>query len=544
MKQSPPNGSSDHDNPKSKKSKFRQESTASKPSDKLRHEEEPQQSAKDGASGKKAAKESRSVEKSKLRADNTGKKLDSAKEKLAKQKPQKPPGALKSVSQAAGLALYTKVHGKIHEVERDNVGVEAAHRAELIGERACRAQSRFIKQRIRTQPARRVNKLEKQSIKANADLRFREMAQENPELKRGAIKRYSQKRRLRKQYEKKAKEAAVKTAKKASEEAVTTTGKIVHATVRAVGNFITRHPILTLILIACFLVVVILQSCVGSALTIGNTMTGSASLSTYPSEDAEMLAAEAAYATMESALQYQLDNYELLYPGYHEYHYELDEIEHDPYVLISMLSALYEGAWTLGEVQGTLAMLFDLQYTLDVTVTREVRYRTETRYEFDPFTGEIYTISYEVPYNYYICTVTLDNFNLSHLPVYIMSGDSLSRYAIYMATHGNRPDLFPSHLYPRASTLQEYTRYDIPPEYMGDPAFAAIIKEAEKYLGFPYVWGGSRPETSFDCSGFVSWVINQTGWNVGRLGARGLYGICTPVSTANAKPGDLISNNP
>jgi cell wall-associated NlpC family hydrolase len=136
--------------------------------------------------------------------------------------------------------------------------------------------------------------------------------------------------------------------------------------------------------------------------------------------------------------------------------------------------------------------------------------------------------------------VTLDNYNLSHLPAYIMSEDQLSQYAIYMATLGNRPDLFPSHLYPNASTKQDYNHYGIPPEALSDPVFAAIIKEAEKYLGFPYVWGGSKPSTSFDCSGFVPWVINQTGWDVGRLGARGLYSICTPVSPTDARPGDLV----
>lgn len=166
----------------------------------------------------------------------------------------------------------------------------------------------------------------------------------------------------------------------------------------------------------------------------------------------------------------------------------------------------------------------------------ETRYRTET--STDPETGE--TTSEEVPYDYYICYVTLDNFDLSHLPVYIMGEDQVSMYAVYMATLGNRPDLFPQSEYPNASTRQDYLDYDVPPEALEDEVFAAMLAEAEKYLGYPYVWGGSSPSTSFDCSGFVSWVINHSGWDVGRLGAQGLCNICTPVSSANAKPGDLI----
>jgi len=280
-----------------------------------------------------------------------------------------------------------------------------------------------------------------------------------------------------------------------------------------------------------------LLSMCGALFSGGSGIVGA---STYVSEDADMLAAEAAYAGMEAGLQYELDNYAALHPGSDEYRFELDEIGHDPYVLISILSALYDGPWALGDVHGTLATLFERQYSLTKSIASEVRYRMESYDLTDPVTGETTIVRREVSYNYYICTVTLDNFNLSHLPVYIMGEESLSRYAVYMNTLGNRPDLFPGHLYPRASALREYTRYDIPPEYFGDETFAAIIKEAEKFLGFPYVYGGSTPQSSFDCSGFVSWVINHSGWDVGRLGARGLYSICTPISAADAKPGDLV----
>ena len=217
---------------------------------------------------------------------------------------------------------------------------------------------------------------------------------------------------------------------------------------------------------------------------------------------------------------------------YDEYHFDLDTIEHDPYVLLSIVCALHEGEWTLDEVRGTLQMLFDRQYILTEDVVVEVRYRTVTRTDSD---GNDYDV--EVPYNYYICTVTLENFNLSHLPVYIMGEETLSRYALYMATLGNRPDLFPSSPY-----VGKYTNkppaHEIPEDYLADETFAAILKEAEKYVGYPYVWGGSSPSTSFDCSGFVSYVYNQCGWDFGRLGAQGLYNIST--RTSSPKPGDLV----
>ena len=183
-----------------------------------------------------------------------------------------------------------------------------------------------------------------------------------------------------------------------------------------------------------------------------------------------------------------------------------------------------------------MSMLFDKQYILTENVVVGTRYRTET--STDPETGE--TTSEEVPYDYYICYVTLENFDLSHVPVYIMDEEKLSFYALYMSTLGNRPDLFSGSQYPHASTLKEPTYYDVPPEALEDEQFAAMLKEAEKYIGYPYVWGGSSPSTSFDCSGFISWVINHSGWNVGRLGAQGLYNICTAVSSSQAKPGDLV----
>ena len=226
--------------------------------------------------------------------------------------------------------------------------------------------------------------------------------------------------------------------------------------------------------------------------------------------------------------------------NYDEYHFDLDDIEHDPYVLISILSALHEGEFTLDEVQGTLQMLFEKQYILTEEVIVETRYRTET----DTWTdadGNTHTETYRVPYDYYICNVKLENFNLSHVPVYIMGQEQLSMYATYMSVLGNREDLFGDSPYVDKYITNPPADYNVNPEYLNDEKFATLITEAEKYLGYPYVWGGSNPDTSFDCSGFVSYVLTNSGLvNTGRLGAQGLYNISTPVSKANAQPGDLI----
>ena len=542
MKHEPHDKSSVQNDTKPKKSKFRHESSTSKPSDKLRTEEEIK-------SSKKAAKETKKIDKSKFRAEKIEKKLDKAKEKLANHKPQKQPGIIKGVSQTTAATVRTKIHKKVYEVEGDNVGVESAHKAELAGESAIRAESRFIKRHIRSRPERKIQKLHKKSIRANADHRYRETIQQNPALRKKGIKRYVQKRRLRKLHAKNAKQAAKAT--KASARLTLKLLVLKRKITKAVILFIKTNPKLAIVILAFFMLIIIIQACFGSALSIGNTMTSAVAHSTYLAEDADMYAAVAAYTAMEIALQNQIDNFEANNPGYDEYHYDLDEIWYDPYVLISILSAKHVGAWTIAEVQGTLATLFDLQYTLTVTVTVEVRYRTEIHTETiteilydddgEPYT-HTYTVSYEVevPYDYYICHVTLENFNLSHLPVYIMDEEGLSRYAVYMATLGNRPDLFPTSLYPHASYMRDYEYYGVPPEALSDPVFATMLKEAEKFLGWPYVWGGSSPATSFDCSGYISWVINNTFWNVGRLGAKGLYNICTPISPAEAKPGDLV----
>ena len=468
---------------------------------------------------------------SKLRMEKRGEQLDKAKEKLAKQKPPKKPGPVKKAGRAAGATVHGYVHGKLYEVEHENVGTESAHRSELVGEAALRSTSRYVKKQIREHPAKAVQKAESRHIKATADYQYRATVEAHPEMQKGgAVSRYIQKQKIKRQYAKQAREAAKQTAKAAEKTAVTTE----KLAARAVA-FVKRHPVGVLLFLACFLLLVLMQSCMSSVVTIGNGVVGAIGASTYAAEDADLRGAEAAYCGLEAELQDYLDSYESTH-DYDEYHFELDDIEHDPYVLLSIISAIHEGAWTVDEVQGTLQMLFEKQYILTETVVTERRYYLET----DTWTdeeGNTHTDTYRVYYDYYICTVTLENFNLSHLPIYIMGEDQLSRYALYMSALGNRPDLFPSSPYVAKYTADP-VEHEIPEAYLADETFAAILEEAEKYIGYPYVWGGYKPSTSFDCSGFVSYVYNQCGWDFGRLGAQGLYNISR--RTSSPRPGDLV----
>ena len=465
---------------------------------------------------------------SKLRMERRGEKLDAAREKLAKQKPPKKPGAVKRLAHTAGHGVHGFVHGKLYEVEHENVGTEGAHRSELAAESVYRFGRRKLREAIREHPAKAVERAESKHIKATADYYYRKTVEEHPEMQDGgAVSRYLQKQKIKRQYAKQAREAARQTAK-AAEGTASVTGKLTEK----VSAYIKEHPGGLLLLLAAFLLLVVLQSCMSSLVTVGNGVAGAIGASTYAAEDTDLLGAEAAYCALEDELQRYLDTYTRTH-DYDEYHFDLDTIEHDPYVLLSIVCALHEGAWTLDEVRGTLQMLFDRQYILTEDVVVEVRYRTVTRTDSE---GNDYEV--DVPYNYYICYVTLENFNLSHVPVYMMSEEQLSMYALYMSTLGNRPDLFPSSGYIGKYITSRPPEHEVPESYLDDETFAAILKEAEKYLGFPYVWGGSSPSTSFDCSGFVSYVYNQCGWSFGRLGAQGLYNICS--RTSSPRPGDLV----
>lgn len=437
------------------------------------------------------------------------------------------------------------VHNKIHSVEKDNSGVEGAHKSEELAERGIRAGARQVRKSRRSRklkPYRAAAKAEKAAFKANADFQYQKALHDNPQLAASnPVSRFWQKQQIKRQYAKAVRTGGAKSARKAAENTRKAAQKTAEAT-KKTAAFVGRHWKAFLIAGCALLLFIMISAGISSCSSLFSGGITSVISTSYVSEDADMLGAEADYAALEAELQSRIDNIERDHPGYDEYRYDLDDIEHDPYVLTSILTALHL-EYTRTEVQSTLARLFERQYTLTLTEETEVRYRTERRtgtYTDAEGNTQTYTYTVEVPYNYYILNVKLENFNLSHLPVYIMTEEQLSMYAVYMSTLGNRPDLFPHSAYPNASTLREPTYYDIPPEALEDETFAAIIAEAEKYLGYPYVWGGSNPNTSFDCSGYVSWVINHSGWNVGRLGAQGLCNICTPVTGSQARPGDLI----
>ena len=448
---------------------------------------------------------------------------------------KKPPSKLThAVQDAPANLILSQVHREVRQSEDDNVGVEAAHKMEQTVESGGRlVQSAHRAHQLK--PYRAAIRAEKKLERANLDALQKKAEIDNPTS--NPVSKWQQKQAIKKQYAAAKHNQAAQTTAKAAENTAKAAKKAAEKAEKA-GKYVWEHRRGFAIAAAILLMLAFLLNGLSSCSVIMDGVGSGIAASTYPSQDADMLGAEAQYCEMEAELQRYLDTYESTH-DYDEYHFDLDTIEHDPYVLISMITALHQGEWTLDEVQGTLQMLFDRQYILTEDVVVETRYRTET----DTWTdadGNTHTDTYQVPYDYYICTVTLENFNLSHVPVYIMSEEQLGMYATYMATLGNRPDLFPGSGYIGKYVEGSYTDYDIPPEALDDEVFAAIIKEAEKYLGYPYVWGGSSPSTSFDCSGFVSWVINHSGWDVGRLGAQGLCNICTPVSSANVKPGDLV----
>ena len=442
--------------------------------------------------------------------------------KLVLEEKKKPPSKLTyGIQDTPGKIITGKAHKVIRESEQDNVGVESAHKSEEMLETG----GRLLREGYRShklKPYRKAAQAERRLEKANLQVLYQKAYQDNPALSSNPLSRWQQRQAIKKQY----------IAAKRTRQTAGTAAKGVGKTAKSAGNvagrtgqaadFVRKHKKGALLLLALFLLVCVLMSMVSSCSMMASSIGSVVSGSTYPSKDEALLGAEDAYAAMEAELQSYLDNYERTH-SYDEYHFDLDEIKHDPYVLMSLLTAYYQKEWTLSDVEGLLDTLFDRQYILTEEVEVETRYDSE-----------------DDPYDYYICYVTLENFDLSHLPVYFLSEEQLSLYAMYMQTLGNRPDLFPQSEYPNASGREEYLDYDVPPEALEDETFAAMLAEAEKYLGMPYVWGGSSPATSFDCSGFISWVLNHSGWNVGRMTANGLFNYCTPVSSTNAKPGDLI----
>ena len=449
----------------------------------------------------------------------------------------KPPGfkdkhsPLSRPAQEAGIL----VHNKIHSVEKDNSGVEGAHKSEEAAERGLKYGARKIKQGYRNhklKPYREAAKAEKAAFKANVDFQYHKTLHENPQLTSNPISRFWQKQQIKKQYAKEARNTA-KGIKGAAERTRKAAAKAAEKT-KQTAAFVARHPAGVAIAVGALLLFIMLLSGLSSCgAMFSGTLNGVLGTS-YTSEDSDLVEVENAYAGLESGLQNEIDAIESTHPGYDEYRYDLANIGHNPHELASYLTAKYQ-SYTRAEVQSELQRIFNQQYRLTLTEEVEIRYRTETRTDSE---GNPYTV--EVPYNYYILHVDLENFNLSHVPVYIMGEEQLSMYAMYMSSLGNRPDLFPQSGYVSKYYENPPADYEVPAALLGsDEKFARLMEEADKYVGFPYVWGGSTPETSFDCSGFVSYVLTNSGlYNTGRLGAQGLYNISTPVS--NPQPGDLV----
>ena len=458
----------------------------------------------------------------------------------------KPPSRLRHPAQRPIQSAHDQLHQQLAKAnEDDNVAASAALQGDALGTSALQmGEHAYHAHKLR--PFRKAQKAEQRLDNANLRYLTARQRAENPQAASNPLSRWRQKRAIRKEY------AALKAAGFSTGEAgQTAAGKAVRRTGNATGRLaevFQSHPSSLLILLLCAMLLILmggLQSCTPLAQSVLESLV----IGTYPATEDDVRAAERVYAEMERALQDEMDHYEQVHPGYDEYHVDADEIWHDPYVLIAIISAYFDGQeWTLDSAYPVIEKYFALQYVVTQTVSTETRYRTETRtgtqIVTDPETGqqrtETYTYDVQVPYAYTICEVRLENKNLSHLPVVSMSHHTMGMYALYMASHGNMEGIFSGN--PHAVPLRDPTLYDIPQETLdADPAFATLMEEACKYIGYPYVWGGASPETSFDCSGFVSYVFTNSGvYNTGRLGAKGLHSLCSRVSDDEVKPGDIV----
>ena len=502
-----------------------------------------------GDGGKKKAEHRRQIRHEADLAKMRSKKLKSDQEVKAKKNAAasgKKGGKPKKPGNLAADALSAKAHQSVRNADQDNnSGVEAAHFTEGSAEGAARAGSRFQYGR-KLRQYKKLERLEKKGNKDAVDSIFAERMKSDPQAGSNLFSRWRQKQAIKKEY------AAAKAGAAAAENTASGTAKAAQGTVSITEKafqFVQSHSHIIIGIAAVGLLVLVIAGSVSSCSVLinggGNVVLGTS----YTAEDEDLKGVETDYTRLEDKLRKQIDRIEIDYPGYDEYRYNLAEIGHNPYELASLLTVEFEN-YTRSQVQARLQSIFEAQYELKLEEKVEIRTRKETRvgYRYNPITGTGHTYTYQVTvqYEYKILNVTLLNRGVDYVARNSgLTDDQLQRYEVTLECRGNRDDLFAGIAFATpdgAGSSGEYQDYDIPGEALTDEKFRKMITEAEKYLGYPYVWGGSSPSTSFDCSGFVSWVINHcgNGWNVGRQTANGLMGKCDIIPKSEAKPGDLI----
>lgn len=502
-----------------------------------------------GDGGKKKAEHRRQIRHEADLAKMRSKKLKSEQEVKAKKNAAasgKKGGKPKKPGNLAADALSAKAHQSVRNADQDNnSGVEAAHFTEGSAEGAARAGSRFQYGR-KLRQYKKLERLEKKANKDAVDSIFAERMKSDPQAGSNLFSRWRQKQAIKKEY------AAAKAGAAAAENTASGTAKAAQGTVSITEKafqFVQSHSHIIIGIAAVGLLVLVIAGSVSSCSVLinggGNVVLGTS----YTAEDEDLKGVETDYTKLEDKLRKQIDRIETDHPGYDEYRYNLAEIGHNPYELASLLTVEFEN-YTRGQVQARLQSIFEAQYELKLEEKVEIRTRKETRvgYRYNPITGTGHTYTYQVTvqYEYKILNVTLLNRGVDYVARNSgLTDDQLQCYEVTLECRGNRDDLFAGIAFATpdgAGSSGEYQDYDIPGEALTDEKFRKMITEAEKYLGYPYVWGGSSPSTSFDCSGFVSWVINHcgNGWNVGRQTANGLMGKCDIIPKSEAKPGDLI----
>ena len=502
-----------------------------------------------GDGGKKKAEHRRQIRHEADLAKMRSKKLKSEQEVKAKKNAAasgKKGGKPKKPGNLAADALSAKAHQSVRNADQDNnSGVEAAHFTEGSAEGAARAGYRFQYGR-KLRQYKKLERLEKKADKDAVDSIFAERMKSDPQAGSNLFSRWRQKQAIKKEY------AAAKAGAAAAENTAAGTAKAAQGTASMTEKafqFVQSHSHIIIGIAAVGLLVLVIAGSVSSCSVLinggGNVVLGTS----YTAEDEDLKGVETDYTKLEDKLRKQIDRIETDHPGYDEYHYNLAEIGHNPYELASLLTVEFEN-YTRSQVQARLQSIFEAQYELKLEEKVEIRTRKETRvgYRYNPITGTGHTYTYQVTvqYEYKILNVTLLNRGMDYVARNSgLTDDQLERYEVTLECRGNRDDLFAGIAFATpdgAGSSGEYQDYDIPGEALTDEKFRKMITEAEKYLGYPYVWGGSSPSTSFDCSGFVSWVINHcgNGWNVGRQTANGLMGKCDIIPKSEAKPGDLI----